>query len=416
MRFKEFYINEDRKYPTDQELYEKYKDNDVYFSYRSIDKLGINPKSRFDTPNGIYAYPVRYQTTNVRFTGDTNTGFVYFFKLKPGTNLLDLGEYNKTAFDNDIKKLKDAGYNTDLDFSDSKVDSFPGNLWFATYKNRGNANKWNYLLRKVLGYDAVLDRGEGIIHNNEPAQIVVLNPTSIEVLETGMYDKRTATQRFDVAGMKKENQLKYVDAFVNNLKNNEELNGYLLIQILHQLHPDNYKQFIENQVDNIHLMDLSLFADAEVTGLGDEMTKNVLVWLGPVVEHLLHNNIKNVRYFPEKYQIELIKHYEKSFKEYSSIYAIPYIINLDDRLEYLQLSNVKPWVVNELKSDPKVIFNSFKTTNLNIDKMIKVLEIFEPEITKFDTKKRQIIFKYFNSYIEESPRLMKKVSSLLGLE
>jgi hypothetical protein len=166
-------------------------------------------------------------------------------------------------------------------------------------------------------------------------------------------------------------------------------------------------------------MDLSLFTDAEVTGLGDEMTKNVLVWLGPVVEHLLHNNIKNVRYFPEKYQIELIKHYEKSFKEYSSIYAIPYIINLDDRLEYLQLSNVKPWVVNELKSDPKVIFNSFKTTNWNIDKMIKVLEIFEPEITKFDTKKKQIIFKYFkyfNSYIEESPRLMKKVSSLLGLE
>ena len=39
---------------------EQYKDDpDVYISFTDISKIGINPRSDFNTPNGIYTYPLR---------------------------------------------------------------------------------------------------------------------------------------------------------------------------------------------------------------------------------------------------------------------------------------------------------------------------------------------------------------------
>ena len=39
---------------------DKYKnDPDVYISFTTIDKIGINPRSVYNTPNGIYCYPLR---------------------------------------------------------------------------------------------------------------------------------------------------------------------------------------------------------------------------------------------------------------------------------------------------------------------------------------------------------------------
>ena len=42
------------------DLFFKYKDDpNVYISFTTIDKLGINPNSKFNTPNGIYTYPIK---------------------------------------------------------------------------------------------------------------------------------------------------------------------------------------------------------------------------------------------------------------------------------------------------------------------------------------------------------------------
>lgn len=419
MRFKDFYLNENRKIPTDLELYEKYKNQNVYYSYRSIDKLGINPKSKYNTPNGIYAYPVKYQDPDVKFTGGSNTGFVYFFKLKPGTKLLNLAGYTRKDFESDLKKLETAGYKVDLDFSDAKKESYAGNFWFVTYKNRGNATKWNYLLRKVLGYDAILDIGAGIIHDNEPAQLVVLNPTSIEILEKGEFDKRKPFEKFDTTNLKKESQLKYVDAFINNLKKTGKkkvINGTMLVRILNGIHPDNYKQFIETHIDDIILIDLSIISDPDVSNLDEKTTRDVLIYLSPIVDKLLNENPRNIRYFPENYQMELINHFKQSFPDsYSNLYSISHVKNLDDRLEYLKQDFIKPWVLRELKSEPGVVLNSFKTQNLNIDKMIKVVEMFKSSILKFDKDEKMGIFRYLTRYIDTKHK-QESIKKLLGLK
>jgi hypothetical protein len=51
------------------------------------------------------------------------------------------------------------------------------------FKYKSTIN-WTFLLRKILGYDAVYDEGYGIIHQHEPNQILILNPKIISNIET----------------------------------------------------------------------------------------------------------------------------------------------------------------------------------------------------------------------------------------
>ena len=44
-------------------------------------------------------------------------------------------------------------------------------------------NLWNKILHNVLGYDAIIDNGTGLIHDNEPTQACFLVPSSYKVVE-----------------------------------------------------------------------------------------------------------------------------------------------------------------------------------------------------------------------------------------
>ena len=54
-----------------KEKYSKSKDLDkLFISFVNVDKVGINPKSPYDTPIGVYTYPL----DNVIAEGDEKTG------------------------------------------------------------------------------------------------------------------------------------------------------------------------------------------------------------------------------------------------------------------------------------------------------------------------------------------------------
>lgn len=54
----------------------------------------------------------------------------------------------------------------------------------TTAKSQATTVKWNAILRKVLGYDVILDRGLGFIHPNEPIQAVFLCSSAYEHVDT----------------------------------------------------------------------------------------------------------------------------------------------------------------------------------------------------------------------------------------
>lgn len=167
-----------------------------FVSFTTIDKLGINPKSKYDTPNGIYAYPLgsvlhaiqrdmgRTFSSILPFAGEAP----YFNVFEVEGNVISLHEYNQV--ETTLKKLIDFG-NKVAAANNKKMGALPEEyrqlytaeeLWsYSLYIANGFnedplsspsiARKWATVFRKV-GVDGVIDEGAGIIHENEPRQAV----------------------------------------------------------------------------------------------------------------------------------------------------------------------------------------------------------------------------------------------------
>lgn len=182
----------------------------LFVSFTTVDKLGINPSSKYDTPLGIYSYPAEYivdtigeysSMSEVPFAGDAP--FANIFKAKG--NIIDVGEmypeqarkYYKMIADlwakesgkpwktsvDEIEKLT-VEAETNAKFSDypggqfwyvvmRAADQLFGPKWKAT-----TPVAWNKLFR-LLGIDGCLDRDVGIIHTSEPTQCVFFSVGAI---------------------------------------------------------------------------------------------------------------------------------------------------------------------------------------------------------------------------------------------
>lgn len=185
---------------------EKYKDDDSYFiTFTSIEKVGLNPKTPFSTPVGVYAYKLKdvydeLLEKNYLFGVDRP----YVNVLQINTNkVLDLENYSNKQ--QDIEKLKKI-YESEFDdafedilkeFESSKDLLYPintdgkyvyGLMNHISNKKSGKSGEakksmvyFNVLLRK-MGYDVVIDR-TGTIHLLQPSQAVFLTPSSYKVIE-----------------------------------------------------------------------------------------------------------------------------------------------------------------------------------------------------------------------------------------
>lgn len=183
---------------------EPYKnDPDIYISFRSIDKIGINPQSRYDTPNGIYTYPLKemwskFDHSNRRikvpFAGENP--YIYVVRSK-GRGIDDLYLYDSKDFSLDMRKLKNF---YDLEKVDAFVNEAPqkarvknpgGSLWYVTWKlANGNAVKWNRLFFNQLDYGYVVDKqGQGVIHKAEPIQCVFFSTRAFTVVTKIIQDQ-----------------------------------------------------------------------------------------------------------------------------------------------------------------------------------------------------------------------------------
>ncbi len=111
----------------------EYKDDpDVYISFTKIDKIGINPKSGFNTPVGIYTYPLKEfynlyikrafdlhgeslipKTYSIGFYAPWagKSKYINFIKIKKSAkaNFIEdmYKDYGSDKYDRDIKILKD---------------------------------------------------------------------------------------------------------------------------------------------------------------------------------------------------------------------------------------------------------------------------------------------------------------------
>jgi len=256
----------------------EYKDRtDIFVHLSDLEKIGIYPMSDFNTPVGVYTYPIKfvYETLtagdDLPFADDR----FHFHVLKANSNIkvwnLD-DRYNSKHFDTDLEKLikfnqengsdatKEELQRIIEDSSTKAIKKSPsGIMWYilkesATMFNKhksGAQNKrvysntptllWNYLIRVVLGYDLVNDtKGYGIIHPSEPLQAFFTSSRGYERIILGDHSASSIPERIG-------NALKNgkYDTIPDDYKTDEQL-----VRVVKQVNPY-YIKYIENPSDAV---------------------------------------------------------------------------------------------------------------------------------------------------------------------
>lgn len=175
---------------------------DAYGSFTMIPKIGINPKQEWDTPIGIYTYPLRLYKEDVYQNGVRGafpfaSENPYLMILRPKVPILDISNLSESEFNaytNKLRKMYSEYVSQDIfDFYVSEqMDSYGLRLWsltkeiailLAENKKRNMSVSWNTVFRSI-GIKAIADvDGQGIIYENEPIQCVFLTKDSFELID-----------------------------------------------------------------------------------------------------------------------------------------------------------------------------------------------------------------------------------------
>lgn len=99
------YLLYEKKYGTEkvEDVLAKYVDKNYFVQFSDIEKLGINPKSKFNTPLGIYAYPLTkdiYQDwldNTLPFAG--NRKHIILFKPTSEHGIVEVDDSGRSNFD-----------------------------------------------------------------------------------------------------------------------------------------------------------------------------------------------------------------------------------------------------------------------------------------------------------------------------
>lgn len=199
------------------ETLQKYKDDDNAFLSFTQDvyprtnrdsvvpkvgtKIGLNPLSEYDTPIGVYFYPIKafwdkIERNRIPFAG--SSPHLYIVKANNYEKLLIGSKYTEEDFERDLAELKSIYPKIDFDSIYNKIDysyrTHPAQkFWSLTrglsilFSENGKIKSkqpviWTQILRRF--YDGVVDdAGWGFIHTNEPTQAVIWTKAQFKVVD-----------------------------------------------------------------------------------------------------------------------------------------------------------------------------------------------------------------------------------------
>lgn len=166
------------------ELGELYGTENIYVTFTKLSKFGANVKSTYNTPIGIYGYPLSYVLDNggkVPFAGDQP--YCTIFKVNSDKLWILTNEVNSNI---DIKKRIVGAASTIGIISDTlNPKDRDKNFWHSLYVLISTGRQ-SVLIRKIFrmaGIDGIIDNGLGIIHINEPTQAIFFDISKLKVIK-----------------------------------------------------------------------------------------------------------------------------------------------------------------------------------------------------------------------------------------
>lgn len=195
-----------------------------YVSFTAIDKIGLNPKSTYNTPLGIYTYPIDYiqksiKNSNIEIQFPPYKYRNYAWIIEPKVKRYHLGEAEKQSVDfivDSYKKLDKNASFEDIDravrLAEEDSDKFwPQTIWYLSnnlskiFAENLNIQKniaWNKILQ-ATGFSIWSDSGYGIIHPSEETQTVFLSKNSFKthkkiILKSSLYKRKHFLEKADI--------------------------------------------------------------------------------------------------------------------------------------------------------------------------------------------------------------------------
>jgi hypothetical protein len=272
----------------------------MFVTFTQLPKVGINPQSNYNTPIGVYSYPLKYVLERAYQKGTlfgaapfaSDAKYVHLFQ-QTSRNILDVSQYGKSQFEVDIRKLKNY-FNHDWSVSNFISDtttrhreigsemgggfSYGRSLWYliydlvGRYKSGGRPTiEATKILFRVLGYDAVYDMdGKGIIHVNEPTQAVHFNIQTLRVVESfsnkemGQDRIQARREMLNVSQIKREFDSVYewyissdydvLDAGYDIRKGGSDVDKFMVAYQHYVRFLDRVYQVIDKKVDDLHYL------------------------------------------------------------------------------------------------------------------------------------------------------------------
>lgn len=217
MRLTEYLILEARKNPDQNQKMDTLHELEVLLSsyprafvtFTQIQKFGINPGSKYETPLGLYAYPLDWAINEIENEGvgqvfAADEKYAHVFMVKPTANIIDLRD--TANFKNDKKQLITAAQELGLHtppletatgwkklFKDIRIviEQFTFTQEHKdpkTFDRKSRDRLKGIIFRKLFtkaGFDGIIDPGFGILYNkDEPTQAVFFNIKDLTLIET----------------------------------------------------------------------------------------------------------------------------------------------------------------------------------------------------------------------------------------
>jgi hypothetical protein len=133
---------------------------DLYISYTGLDKIGINPVSGYNTPIGVYCYPLEYALKRMKASNDPSDvpymgkqPYIWLFTPKNPERGLELATYTEEQLLEDMEKIRSFLSKQGLteEFIDQKIQE----AWSSAKQTSGStiyaSMFWN--ATRVLGKD-----------------------------------------------------------------------------------------------------------------------------------------------------------------------------------------------------------------------------------------------------------------------
>lgn len=160
----------------------------LFVTFTLHKKFGTNPKSSFQTPLGLYSYPLSYVVENkmkVPYAGECP--HVWVFEANDCWDIA--GPFREDIYKN-IRRIArtDMGFDLDnmLEFAETNKQVYDGlqrTLKFEGYSKKGKNP--NVMLRKIFmsaGINGIVDFGTATIHVNEPTQMVYFKISNLKII------------------------------------------------------------------------------------------------------------------------------------------------------------------------------------------------------------------------------------------